>query len=191
MMDFNYSPFISNTQAKSSRYGSKTKISGAWMHVALTSDGDELRWYINGKLVKKEATKKLEVANANGCLMIGTDGKKFFSGVLDELKIYNYALSADEVKEEYNKQDSLSISKDNQKKIKSLKAKSSLTLTVNRNYIATGDSEKISKDVTFSSSNNKVFKVSKTGKITAVKKGTATLYISHGGISASYKITVK
>jgi hypothetical protein len=128
--------------------------------------------------------------NANGCLMIGTDRKKFFSGILDELKIYNYALTADEVKAEYITQDTLFISKDNQTKIKSLKAKATLNLAVNRKYIATGKSEKITKGVTFKSSNSKIFTVSKTGKITTVKKGTATLTISHGGISTSYKITV-
>jgi hypothetical protein len=191
VIDFNYQPFISNTSFKSSRMFAKTNLAGQWFHVALTGDNKELRWYFNGKLAKKEDVANLEVANSWGSLMIGTDGSKFFSGVLDELKIFNYTLTADEVKAEYNKQDTLSISTDNEKKIKGLKAKTALSLTVNRNYVATGDSEKISKDITFTSSNNKIFKESKNGKLTAVKKGSATLTISHGGISKSYKITVK
>lgn len=190
-IDFYYQPFISNTSFQSQRFISKTNLLKNWMYVTLTSDGKEMRWYIDGKLASKAELTKFEIANANGSLTIGTDGKNFFTGILDELKLYNYPLTADEVKKEYNRQDSLSISKDNQAKIKSMKAKATVTLTVNRNYIATGDSSKITKDITYSSSNTKVFKVSKTGKITAVKKGTATLTISHGGISASYKITVK
>lgn len=191
LIDFNYQPFISNTSSKSQRLISKTAFLNKWVHVTLTSDDEELRWYINGKLASKVDVGKLDPANANGSLMIGTDGKSFFGGVLDELKIYNYPLTADEVKKEYNKHDTLSISKDNQTKIKALKAKASLTLTVSRNYVATGNSAKIAKDITFTSSNSKIFKVSKTGKITAVKKGTATLTISHGGISNSFKIIVK
>jgi len=191
MIDFVYQPFISNTSSKSSRLISKSKYTGLWMHVALTCDGKELRWYVDGKLAKKEDAGKLEVANANGTLMIGTDGKIFFSGVLDELKLYNYALTADEVKEEYNRQDALSISKENQTKIKALKVKSTLALDVSRKYVATGESEKIRKNITYTSSNTKIFKVDKKGKITAVKKGSATLTITQGGISKSYKVTVK
>lgn len=191
LIDFNYQPFVSNTLFKSDRLGSKTQFMGAWAHVTITSDGEDLRWYINGKLTKKVDTGKLEIANAYGSLMIGTDGKNFFTGILDELKIYNYALTADEVEKEYKKQDTLSISKDNQTKIKSLKAKATLTLAVSRNNIVTGESAKIEENITFTSSNSKIFKVSKTGKITAVKKGSATLTISQGGISKSYKITVK
>ena len=190
-IDYNYQPFIDNHSFISSRLISKTNFTGVWTHLTLTCDGKELRWYIDGKLAKKETSQKLEVSNANGALMIGTDGKKFFSGVLDDLTIYNYPLTADEVKKEYNQQDTLSISKDNKTKLDALKAKSSLTLTVNRNYVETGDSVQIEKDIIFTSSNSKIFKVSKAGKITAVKKGSATLTIKHGGISKSYKVKVK
>ncbi len=46
-------------------------------------------------------------------------------------------------------------------------------------------------EVTFKSSNSKVAKVSKTGKITALKKGTATITVSNSEASAKIKITVK
>ncbi|MCH5299649.1 MAG: Ig-like domain-containing protein, partial [Ruminococcus sp.] len=44
---------------------------------------------------------------------------------------------------------------------------------------------------TYKSSNTKVAKVSASGKITALKKGTATITLTNNGSSKSFKITVK
>ncbi|MCH5299595.1 MAG: Ig-like domain-containing protein, partial [Ruminococcus sp.] len=44
---------------------------------------------------------------------------------------------------------------------------------------------------TYKSNNKKVAKVSKNGKITAIKKGTATITVTNNGVSKSFKITVK
>jgi uncharacterized protein YjdB len=131
------------------------------------------------------------IAHSSGNLTIGTDGVNFFEGAVDELKLYNYTLSADAVAEDYGKVDSLIISSANQKSIKEMKAKGTVTLEVSRKYIETGKSSKLTSGVTYKTSNKKVFTVSKTGVITAVKKGTANLTISHGAISQTYKVTVK
>ena len=48
-----------------------------------------------------------------------------------------------------------------------------------------------SKTVKWSSSNTKVAKVSSTGKITALKKGTAVITVKTNGISLKCKVTVK
>ncbi len=44
---------------------------------------------------------------------------------------------------------------------------------------------------TYSSSNKKVAKVSKTGKVTGLKKGTATITVTNNGVKKTFKITVK
>ena len=51
-------------------------------------------------------------------------------------------------------------------------------------------SNKIGK-ATYKSSNSKVAKVSSTGKITALKKGTAVITVKTNGISLKCKVTVK
>ena len=47
------------------------------------------------------------------------------------------------------------------------------------------------KKITYKSSNKKVAKISSTGKITALKKGTATITATQNGESFKFKVTVK
>ncbi len=68
-------------------------------------------------------------------------------------------------------------------------SKTKLTLYVKKT--ATLKVKGTKKKVTWSSSNKKVAKVSKTGKITAVKKGTATITAKVGGKKYKCKVTVK
>jgi hypothetical protein len=192
--DFNYVPFGNQTGNETTSYGFEDTNINKWTHVAVTFDTEEFRWYINGKMVLKEEVSDYNgssIAHSSGNLTIGTDGEDFFDGAVDELKLYNYALSADAVAKDYGKVDSLFISSANQKSIKAMKAKGTVKLEVSRKYIDTGKTGKLTSGVTYKTSNKKVFTVSKTGVITAVKKGTANLTISHGAISQTYKITVK
>ena len=70
---------------------------GAWSHVALTFDGSQLRLYVNGGLVSTHAAEG--AGSSTGPLSIGCarewgDG---FKGAIDEVGIYDRALSAEEV----------------------------------------------------------------------------------------------
>ncbi len=49
----------------------------------------------------------------------------------------------------------------------------------------------ISNTTTYSSSNSKIAKVSSSGKVTAVKKGTANITVKNGNLSQTFKVTVK
>ena len=193
-IDFDYVPFDYQTWTQGFRYNADKTMKNKWVHLGITFDTNEVRFYYNGKMVKKEKASEYKgnnLAHGLGDLMIGSDGEYFFIGSMDELKIYNYPLSAKEVEADYKAVDSLSISKDNQTKIKSMKKGGSVTLTTSRKYIDTGKTSKLPKGVTYKTSNKKVFTVSSKGVIKAVGKGTATLTLTHGAISKTYKVTVK
>lgn len=65
-----------------------------WMHVLATYDGTTMRLYVNGALVAERASA-LELPAEREDLSIGAkQGKwRFFAGGLDELAVYDYALS--------------------------------------------------------------------------------------------------
>lgn len=189
-----YTPF--EYQTYSNRYGYTTdnSMKNKWVHLGITFDTNEIRFYNNGKMVKKEKVSDYngdEMAHGLGDLMIGSDGENFFVGSMDELKLYNYPLSAKQVEADYKEVDSLSVSKDNETKIKSMKKGNTVTLVTSRNYIETGKTTKLTKGVTYKTSNKKIFTVSSKGRVKAIGKGSTTLTITHGAISKTYKITVK
>ena len=191
LWDFGYVPFGSDYAPTSSRVSFDDSLKNKWYHFGITFDGEQVCFYKNGVLINKEEIDESVIAHASGNLMIGSDGTNFLEGTLDELRLYNYKLSDKDVKFDARYVDTLQISEDNQSAIKSLKAKSTVQLKVNRQYMGMGSSKDVSAAVTYKSSNAKIFTVNKEGKITAVKKGTAKLTVSHGGISKTYTVTVK
>lgn len=78
-----------------------------WHHYALTFDGEELVAYIDGENVGcSKCPGKLQANDDE--LLIGFDppgGQEYLLGDLDDLRLYNRALSGDEVKELYNSGD--------------------------------------------------------------------------------------
>lgn len=64
-----------------------------WYHFALTYDGRQQKLYLNGQLVNSKALTGEIKTNRNN-LFIGYN----FSGLIDELRIYNRALSPEEVR---------------------------------------------------------------------------------------------
>lgn len=192
--DFEYVPFADQANFEGFRYSFDNSIRNKWTHVAVSTDTKEIRWYVNGKLVyKEEISDELqnEIAHSSGKLMIGSDGEYFFNGAIDELKLYNYELTPDQIKADYNNKDSLSVSADNANKIKLMSRNATVSLSTYRKYIETGSSVKLTSGVTYSSSNKKIFTVDKYGKLKAVGKGSAKLTIKHGGLAKTYTIKVK
>ncbi len=69
-----------------------------WSHLAATYDGTNLRFYVNGVLVTTKATSGAMPNTANP-LRIGGNAiwGEYFSGLIDEVRVYNRALSASEL----------------------------------------------------------------------------------------------
>lgn len=71
-----------------------------WYHIAGTFDGSEIKCYLNG--VVKGTGRMAGITGGNGSLLIGEDGwVNVFVGVVDEVRIYNRALSEDEIQHNY------------------------------------------------------------------------------------------
>ena len=69
-----------------------------WAHLAATYDGATMRFYVNGVQVASRAQTGA-IATSTNPLQIGGDSifGQYFAGRIDEVRIYNRALSASEV----------------------------------------------------------------------------------------------
>jgi hypothetical protein len=69
-----------------------------WTHLAVTYNGALLSFYVNGTLVDT-STLTGSLFNSTGPLRIGGNGVwgEFFSGLIDEVRVYNRALAAAEI----------------------------------------------------------------------------------------------
>lgn len=73
---------------------------GRWHHVAGTYDGSEICLYVDGRIdTASEAAGAIKVNDYN--VLIGANAEKpdrNFKGSIDDVRIYSYALSIEEVK---------------------------------------------------------------------------------------------
>ncbi|MFH1714476.1 MAG: LamG-like jellyroll fold domain-containing protein [Candidatus Nealsonbacteria bacterium] len=96
--------------ADSARLPSATMETDVWYRLVSVFDGFYIKIYINGEL-KKTSLKTLNsplVVNDSdlliGAMNCGFSGIcNYFTGDIDEVKIYNYALSEKEIKEDYER----------------------------------------------------------------------------------------
>jgi len=78
--------------------------SNVWQHIAAVYDGANVNYYINGVLKDSQAWGGTGAINT-GALEIGkqqSSAEGDFGGKMDDLRIYNYARTADEVLADYN-----------------------------------------------------------------------------------------
>jgi len=73
----------------------------AWTHLASTYDGTTLRLFVNGEQVATKAATGA-MPNTTGALRIGGNAPwgEYFSGLIDEVRVYNRALSVSEIETE-------------------------------------------------------------------------------------------
>lgn len=88
-----------------------------WVHLTGTYDKNagsgNIKLYVNGNLISK-ATAGYQIAYSDSSLRIGMaipgPSKQFFKGRIDEVRIYNRALSQEEITELYNRDSDISTS---------------------------------------------------------------------------------
>lgn len=105
---------------------SATVANGEWHFVAGTWDGDMIRIYIDDKEVNKIACKG-ELSPNSDAVFIGcrNGAERWVYGFMDEIKIYNRALNADELKADMaNPAANLSVTTDSKSTITWGKVKS-------------------------------------------------------------------
>jgi len=82
-------------------WNSKMRLSlGQWTHVAVTYDGDRVRFYLNGRLDSNQPQAALRFGVTNEPLVIGADlpgGDEFFHGIIRDARVYGRALSQEEI----------------------------------------------------------------------------------------------
>jgi hypothetical protein len=83
-----------------------------WQHIAMTYDGADLKAYLNGAQVASLAINKKRTPGRTS-LAIGRrqDAYNYFKGAIDEVRLYNRALSADELKAHFDKPSSAADTK--------------------------------------------------------------------------------
>ena len=73
-------------------------VTGEWMHIAGTYDGTNLKLYVNGTLVKSAVSAGAGLYAPSGVYSFSSSGEAL-NGKLDEVRIWNYARSATQIRE--------------------------------------------------------------------------------------------
>ncbi|WP_406694367.1 N,N-dimethylformamidase beta subunit family domain-containing protein [Singulisphaera sp. Ch08] len=83
--------------------GTATLPANTWSHLAATYDGASLRIYVNGTLVNF-SSESGSIAVSSGALRIGGNSiwGEYFSGLIDEVRIYSRALAQPEIQLDMN-----------------------------------------------------------------------------------------
>jgi len=81
--------------------------SNEWQHIAVVyTSWNSYKVYINGELVGSDSGTSPNRANTSANVEIGYSGpfynKYYFNGLIDDVRIYNYARTADEIRLDYN-----------------------------------------------------------------------------------------
>jgi hypothetical protein len=77
---------------------------GTWFHLATTYDGENLKTYKDGNLITNNAAPSGAPDAENVTLKLGRHAisADYFTGTIDDVRIYTYALSKDEITALYN-----------------------------------------------------------------------------------------
>lgn len=73
-----------------------------WSYIVSTYDGTTLSLYRNGSLVGTPTTTTGNITNTSKALTIGVRGGNYFAGNISNAKIYNRALTASEIQQNFN-----------------------------------------------------------------------------------------
>jgi len=77
-------------------------LTGVWYHIAQVYDGSKVYIYLNGLYVSGSTANKTLKTGLSTVYLGGDYSPYYFNGLIDDVRIYNRALSAAEVQEIYN-----------------------------------------------------------------------------------------
>ncbi len=170
-----------------------SRISKWCMLTVAFNDSDKtVTCYVNGTQTDAIRKDDFTLRHSGGKLIIGLmNNSRFFKGTMDEVRLYNYQMKSADVKKLYAYRDTLKVS-NSTSSLSSLKVRGRLSLKV----LAvppdrTEESLNVTQAVKYSSSNQRVVKVSTKGVVSAIKKGSATITITNGASTTTAKIKVK
>ena len=97
--------FATSNSEFATLFGGSNIPQGEWVHVVVTYDRSNLKMYINGKL-DTSMIESGSLQSRNTHVFIGRNWdsgyqNEFFNGTIDEISIYNIALTAYEIEERY------------------------------------------------------------------------------------------
>jgi hypothetical protein len=77
---------------------------GAWTHLAIVGDGSSIKFYKDGSYIYSESTT-YPILQGTGTIYMGgvPNEQQWFNGSMDEIKVYNRALSNIEISDDYNR----------------------------------------------------------------------------------------
>jgi hypothetical protein len=71
----------------------------SWNHIVVTVNGTNGNMYLNGVLKTTNSAISVTCTNKN---IGGGIASRWFSGQIDDVRIYNYALTPEQIKQVYN-----------------------------------------------------------------------------------------
>ncbi len=170
-------------------------IPNTWYMITGSFDGENLCYYVNGKLVKSIKTDIIEIDNCPGGEDFKIGGrhkfdKNFFKGSIDDFGVWNRALSQDEILKIYSNLNNPISTIDQPKefnltfKIATIDDKGQKVL-VNANDLKTNDDEIKTKEVVnlpiaFYINNQYWVEGIYNGPVTKVKTETGKIFLPHG-----------
>ena len=174
--------------------------SGVWHHLAIIYDktqagNAQTALYIDGVLQTpttnlNNTAQNTNTFGSNPIYLFARAGSQFFNGgEVDDLRIYNQALSAAEIQQLYQSGSASLVS------IAVTPANSSLAKGSTQQFTATGiysdnSTQNLTSSVTWSSTNTSVGTISGAGLATGVATGSTTISAVSGSITGSTSLTV-
>src|SRR6185369_15846727 len=201
----NYALEISNSNKVECTVGSGTNADivdstasvtvGSFTHIACTWDGTNVAAFVNGTQSGSKAQSLTPVANTSP-LYIGQfgGGVDRTSGIIDEIRIYNRALTAAQIQTDMT----IPVRNATQTGLTVTPVSFSLSTvgaTQQLTVIATfsdGSTQNVTSNpsTTYLSNNTAVASVNATGLVQATGNGTTTVKATYGGFSASSTVTI-
>jgi len=99
----NFIFYLTNSVGTAASMTGTTVINnGQWYHLVGTYDGAYLRLYVNGIAEGTPAIQTGNVRDSGYNFLMGDWFNRYFNGLIDDVRIYNYARTPDQIKQDYN-----------------------------------------------------------------------------------------